>query len=153
MKNAQEVLFNETSLKHISQIRVSFLRFWDKLSFFGTSRAPSPTAAFYFGTSGSRSPRLFLFRNVGASSPTAVFYFGTSGSRSPRLFLFRNVGAPFPTVVICIGTSRQCSLRLFFVSERRGAVPHGSKTTCRNSHCSCLPLWGRGTACGGRGLS
>ena len=126
MKNAQEVLFNETSLKHISQIRVSFLRFWDKLSFFGTSRAPSPTAAFYFGT---------------------------SGSRSPRLILFRNVGAPFPTVVICIGTSRQCSLRLFFVSERRGAVPHGSKTTCRNSHCSCLPLWGRGTACGGRGLS
>ena len=43
MKNAQEVLFNETSLKRISQIRVSFLRFWDKLSFLGTSRAPSPT--------------------------------------------------------------------------------------------------------------
>ena len=43
MKNAQEVLFNETSLKRISQIRVSFLRFWDKLSFFGTSRSPSPT--------------------------------------------------------------------------------------------------------------
>ena len=126
MKNAQEVLFNETSLKRISQIRVSFLRFGDKLSFLGTSRAPSPTA---------------------------VFYFGTSGSRSPRLFLFRNVGAPFPTVVFCIGTSRQRSLRLFFVSERRGAVPHGCKTTCRNSHCSCLPFWGRGTACGRRGLS
>ena len=45
MKNAKEVLFNETSLKRISQIRVSFLRFWDKLSFFGTSRAPSPTIA------------------------------------------------------------------------------------------------------------
>ena len=56
----------------------------------------------------------------------------------PTVF-FRDVEAPSPTVV--------------FISGRRGAVPYDCKTTCRNSHRSCLPLWGRGTACGGRGLT
>ena len=108
-------------------------------------------------------------RDVEAPSPTAVRIFvfsaklsycsGFAGRRGAvpygcktfRFFsqtfhitpVLRDVEAPSPTSV------RQLSAILTTLAFRFGEW----KPLAVKSNHSCLPLWGRGTACGGRGLS